>query len=82
VADLELTVYRGAVITDVRPGSAAAKALLAVGDVVTAVNGRPVDSAAALRNRIGLLRIGDQVDLTILRGGEPRQVSTQLTGPA
>ncbi|MGF1623823.1 MAG: trypsin-like peptidase domain-containing protein [Alphaproteobacteria bacterium] len=81
VAELDLTVYRGAVITDVRPGSSAAQALLAVGDVVTAVNGRSVDSAAALRSRIGLLRIGDQVELTILRGGEQRQVSTLLTGP-
>jgi serine protease DegQ len=80
VAALGLKVYRGAVITEIRPGSAAAEAL-AVGDVVTAVNGRPIDSAAALRNRIGLMQIGDQVDLTIIRGGESIQVSTRLTGP-
>lgn len=81
VAELGLSVYRGAVIADVRPGSAAAKADLLVGDVITAVNGRDVASAAALRVRIGLLGIGDQVDLTIIRGGEVRQVSTRLAGP-
>lgn len=81
VEELGLNVYRGAVIADVRPGSAAARANLVAGDVITAVNGRDIDSASALRNRIGFLAIGDQVDLTIIRDGEVRQVSTRLTGP-
>lgn len=81
IAELDLQVFRGAVITDIRPGSAASRAALSVGDVVTAVNGHAVVSASALRNRIGLLRIGDQVELTIIRDGERRQVSTTLSGP-
>lgn len=81
ISELDLQVFRGAVITDIRPGSAASRAALSVGDVVTAVNGHAVVSASALRNRIGLLRIGDQVELTIIRDGERRQVSTTLSGP-
>jgi len=79
VEEFGLDVYLGAVIVQIRPGTAAARASLAVGDVITAVNGHAVNSAAALRNRIGLLRIGDQVELTIVRNGQERQVSTHLT---
>ena len=79
VEEFDLDVYLGAVIIEIRPGTAAARASLAVGDVITAVDGHAVDSAAALRSRIGLLRIGDQVELTIVRNGQERQVSTRLT---
>ena len=81
VDELGLDIFRGAVITDIRPRPAGEEADLAIGDVITAVNGRAVDSAASLRSRIGLLRIGDQVNLTVIRNGRQRQVSTRLTRP-
>jgi len=40
------------------------------GDIVTEVNGRQVRGSADLRTRIGLLRVGSTVELTVLRGGE------------
>ncbi|MEZ5668613.1 MAG: trypsin-like peptidase domain-containing protein [Alphaproteobacteria bacterium] len=82
IAELDLDVYRGAVVTDVRPGSAAADAPLAVGDVITGVNGHSVDSAAALRSRIGLMHVGDQVNLTVIRQGRETRVSTRLSPPS
>jgi len=33
-------------------------------------NGRPIRSAADLRNNIGLLRVGSEVDVTVIRGGD------------
>lgn len=59
----------GAAVVKVEGGSPAAKAGLRQGDVVIAVNGDPVRSAAELRNRIGLARVGATVALTYQRGG-------------
>ncbi|HEY3488117.1 MAG TPA: Do family serine endopeptidase, partial [Gammaproteobacteria bacterium] len=61
----------GVVISRVEPGSAAAKAGLRVGDVVIAVNGRPVRGSADMRNVIGLQRIGEVVEMEVLRDGKP-----------
>jgi Do/DeqQ family serine protease len=59
----------GAVLNAIVPGSAADQAGLEAGDVVVSFNGRTISSAAELRNRIGLLRVGDTVELVVLRNG-------------
>lgn len=59
----------GAVIAQVIPDSPAQKAGLKEGDVVVAVNGKPIRNAGQLRNAIGLLRVGDRVRLQVLRNG-------------
>jgi len=66
---------QGALVSQVLEGSAAEKAGLQAGDVVTAINGRAVKDAAGLRNTIGLLSVGDRVDITLLRDGKPRKVT-------
>ena len=47
---------QGALVSQVVDGSAAEKAGIKAGDVITAVNGKPVKDAAGLRNSIGLLQ--------------------------
>jgi len=64
---LGLTANQGAVIADVQPDSPAARAGLRVGDVVTAVNGRPVYTASGLRARLGVLPVGETVELSVRR---------------
>ena len=66
---------QGALVSQVVEGSAAEKAGVKAGDVITAVNGRPVKDAGSLRNAIGLLSIGEKVDLALLRDGKPRRVT-------
>jgi serine protease Do len=61
----------GAVITQVEPGLPADRAGVRRGDIVTAVNGLPLRSAAQLRNRIGLTRVGESLTLSIDRNGQP-----------
>ena len=61
---LGTTRTEGAVIARVEPGSPAERAGLRTNDLVVAVNGAPIHSGAELRNRVGLSRIGDAVDLT------------------
>jgi Do/DeqQ family serine protease len=59
----------GAVIGSIEPNSPAARAGLAKGDIVTAVDGVPVKSAAQLRNAIGLTPVGREISLSYERKG-------------
>jgi serine protease Do/serine protease DegQ len=73
-----LTNTQGALISQVVEGSAAEKAGIKAGDVVTAINGKAVKDATGLRNAIGLLSIGDRVDVALLRDGSPRRVTAVI----
>jgi len=71
----------GAVIAGVAAGSAAERAGLKSGDVITAIDKKPVRGAADLRNKIGVLRVGDVVELTVLRAGRSMAVRATLATP-
>jgi serine protease DegQ len=71
-------VSEGALISKVVPGSAAAQAGLKTGDVVVGLNGSPVRGATDLRNRIGLMTVGTDVSLDVLRRGEHVTVSARI----
>jgi Do/DeqQ family serine protease len=68
----------GAVIAKVEPGSAADHAGIKTGDLVVAANGVAVHSGTQLRNAIGLTRIGDDVNLTVDRGGAERALTVRV----
>ena len=69
---------QGALVSQVTEGSAAAKAGLEAGDVVTSVDGKPVKGASELRNMIGMARIGDRIQLGVLRDGQPRRLTATI----
>ena len=62
---------RGAVVAQVLPGTPAEAAGIQRGDVIVEMNGAQVTGSSDLRNKVGLLRVGDAVRLTIERDGEP-----------
>jgi Do/DeqQ family serine protease len=68
----------GVVIAQVASGSPAAEAGLQAGDVIVAINGEPVRRVAGVRNRIGLLRVGEKVELIVLRDGQRKTVSAVI----
>ncbi len=72
---------RGAVVTQVTSGSPAAKAGLKAGDVITHINQRQVHDASDVRNRIGLLRIGERVTMKILRDGKAHTLHAIVEEP-
>jgi Do/DeqQ family serine protease len=68
----------GALVSQVVDGSPADHAGIRTGDVITSVNGQPVKSNSELRNTIGLLRVGDKVDIGLLRDGKPLRVTAVI----
>ncbi len=75
---LDLPVTEGAIVPQVMEGSAAEKAGIEKGDVIVAVDGKPVKGASDLRNRVGLLRAGDKVHLELVRDGKRRKVTATI----
>jgi len=75
---LGTTYTQGAVIARVEQGSPAERAGLRTNDLVVAVNGAPIHNGAELRNRVGLSKIGDAVDLTVVRGASERTVAVRI----
>jgi serine protease Do/serine protease DegQ len=75
---LETNVTSGALITNIEPKSAAEEAGLEVGDIIIAVNDKKVEGAAELRNSIGLLRSGDDVEIQYVRDSKTRSTTAQL----
>ncbi|GAB4475143.1 MAG: trypsin-like peptidase domain-containing protein [Burkholderiaceae bacterium] len=80
---------QGVVILRVAPDSAAAQAGLAgatvkpdggivAGDVITAVEGKPVDSVARLLARLDDFKVGDTVTVTVVRERKQREVRVTL----
>jgi len=75
---LALTSSQGAVVVDIAPDSPAAKAWLKRGDVVVAVNGRGIRGSSDLRNQIGLMAVGEDVEFKVLRNGRELVLKTRV----
>ncbi len=67
---LGLARSAGVMVSDVVPGSAAEGGGLEVKDVITTVNGKPVESVPMLALELGQYGAGDVVALGLLRGAE------------
>ena len=78
---LGVNTLEGAVIAVVQAGSPAEKAGMREGDVVAALNGRPIHNAAELRARLGLTAIGEDVEMRINRSGAARTLRMQIAAP-
>ncbi|MDW8319486.1 MAG: PDZ domain-containing protein [Anaerolineae bacterium] len=69
-----------AVVVEVMAGSPAAQAGLQVGDMIVAVDGRPLSATADLAAQIAGRRVGDQVTLTVLRADGRRETVSVVLG--
>ncbi len=90
---IEQLRVEGVVILRVTPGSPAAAAGLqgaqlaadgsmVPGDIIVAIDGRPVESVARLFARLDDHQVGDSVRLTVLREGRRVELTVTLVGGA
>ncbi len=75
---LGVTEGAGVVVYQVQPGSAADRAGLRRGDIITALNGTAVDDPNTFRNIIAGSAPGTEVTLTVKRDGREQQVRATL----
>ncbi len=73
-----LTETTGALVAGVAQGSSAERAGIKTGDIITSINGVVMKSASELRNSIGMLRVGDKVEIGLLRDGKPLKVTALI----
>jgi serine protease Do/serine protease DegQ len=69
----------GALVAGVAQGSSAERAGIKTGDIITSINGSPMHSTGELRNAIGMLRVGDKVDIGLLRDGKTLKVTALVS---
>jgi serine protease Do len=74
----EVDEAKGAWIYTVEDDSPADKAKLQKYDVITAVDGEPVEDSNDLTFRIAEIKPGTRVDMTIVREGKERQVEVKI----
>jgi serine protease Do len=69
---------QGALVQQVVPRAPAAKAGVKDGDVVVALNGKPIRSSSELTRSVAVIPPGGKAQLTILRGGERKEITVAV----
>ncbi len=77
-ASLGMSEAKGVIVNSVRAGSAAERAGIRQGDIITAVNDAPVSDTNAFRNRVASMGPGAEVTLTVLRDNREQKLRATL----
>jgi Do/DeqQ family serine protease len=75
---LGLGEARGVIVSHVQAGSAADRAGLKQGDVITSLDGAPVNDPNGFRNRVAGVRPGTETSLGVVRAGRETRVRAVL----
>jgi serine protease Do len=70
---------RGALVSEVIPDSPAANAGIQSGDIITAFNGKTVDSPSILRNTVAQTPVGKTIKVELLREKKTTSVEVKIT---
>ncbi len=74
---LGVTSHKGALIAQLTAGGPSARAGLQTGDLVTRIDGHDVASASDLTRHVGLVRVGQDIHLQVMRDGQVRQITVR-----
>lgn len=75
---MELETNQGGFVEQVMTDSAAEKAGIEAGDVITKINGKKIRTFEELRGKIGSLGAGKKVKLTVIRDGKQKTFTATL----
>jgi Do/DeqQ family serine protease len=78
--ELNLTEIDGLYVNSTLDGGAAEKAGIKKGDIIKKLNGQEITSSARLQERVGTMRPGDKLTLTVLRDGKLKDFNVTLKG--
>lgn len=81
VKAFDLKNTHGAIVSKVEGNSAADRAGIEPGDIIVSLNGEKVKSSHQIRNIIGLLEIGDKVEIDLLRGADRKKITAIIGKP-
>ncbi|WP_437574391.1 Do family serine endopeptidase [Sorangium sp. So ce887] len=77
-AALQLDAPRGALVAEVEPGGAAARAGIKPGDVIVDVNGVPIHHAEELRRNVARNAPGAEIEVTVVRAQKRHELRAKL----
>jgi S1-C subfamily serine protease len=72
------SVSAALLVVHVEPSGPAGKAGVLLGDVLTAINGKAVEDTGDIEGLLATLKVGAQLNATVLRGGAPVKLSITL----
>ncbi len=73
-SSLGLKDTKGALVAEVVPNGPASKAGFEQGDIVTAIDGQPVDDSRDLTRRVAGVQVGQSATFSVSRAGKPMQI--------
>ncbi len=76
-----INTNKGAIITQIEKGSPAYIAGIKIGDVVTKINNQAVKNTAAMRNKIGLLKLNSVISMELNRKGKIITTKVKIVEP-
>jgi S1-C subfamily serine protease len=72
------TVNAALLVVHVEPSGPAGKVGVLLGDVLTEIDGKPVEDTGDIQELLATFKVGAQLDATVLRGGAPVKLSIML----
>jgi Do/DeqQ family serine protease len=75
---LDLKEKSGILVSGVKPGSAAEKAGIKRGDIITAINSEKIEDSNVLRNKVAGTLPGTEIQLTVVRDGKELDLTAKL----
>ncbi|OFZ17343.1 MAG: hypothetical protein A2X86_02495 [Bdellovibrionales bacterium GWA2_49_15] len=78
VKSFKLERKRGILIADVSKGSPGEKYGLRRGDVLIAIDGRPIDDVGTFRNSVSAMKPGDFKEIVVIRNGKEEKIKVKI----